>query len=147
MSNSTLYQSLHPLKQAGIVISLSIVVMIGGFIIKQTGIIDMGDRFAWLTAASFMLFFAVFNSVFSLMADDMNRYWGKSMLSFAGLALISGILAWLFSSIPIYNAGSYSWIFIVVGFGYLVFLSIMRMAKFIVEFAEKEEWNAPKRRK
>jgi len=109
--------------------------------------LSVSDRFPWMTAAAFILFFAMFNSIFSLASDDMGKYWGRSILAYAGLVLGSGLMAYLFSSIPIREAGSYRWIIIVLTFGYLVFMSIVRFMKNIVEFAEKEEWNSPKKRR
>lgn len=146
-STSIFTNAYNPLLQAGIVLCAIILVMFGGKVLQATGWVAVEERFPWLTAASFMLFFALFNSVFSLSSQNLNRYWGKSIPCFAGLAAVSGLLAWAFSSIPILDAGSYWWIYIVVSFGYLVFLSLMGMAKKIVEFAEREEWNAPKKRK
>lgn len=144
---SFLTTAYSPFLQAGVVLAVIFLVMAGGKLVQLTSLVEVGPRFPWLTAASFMLFFALFNSVFSLSADNLNIYWSKSIPSFAVLAICSGLLAWLFSSIPIFEAGSYWWIFIVVSFGYLVFLSLMGMARKIVEFAEREEWNAPKKRK
>lgn len=145
--SSVFSNALHPITQSLIVLGAVLAFMVVGALIQSTGLVDMGDRFAWLTAASFMLFFALFNSVFSLSSKNMNRYWQISIPCFAGLALVSGLLAWAFSSIPIQQAGSYWWIYIVVSFGYFVFLILMRLAKKIVQFAEREEWNAPKERK
>lgn len=145
--NSFYYKAYNPVLQAGIILSAVLAVMIGGALVKATGLITVGERFPWLTAASFMLFFAMFNSIFSLSAKEMNQYWSRSMMSFMGLAIASGLLAWLFSSVSINNAGSYRWIYVVVTIGYLVFMSMMRMMKKIVEFAEREEWNQPRKRK
>jgi hypothetical protein len=145
--NSFYYKAYNPVLQAGIVLSAVLAVMIGGALVKATGLITVGERFPWLTAASFMLFFAMFNSIFSLSAKEMNQYWSRSMMSFMGLAIASGLLAWLFSSVSINHAGSYRWIYVVVTIGYLVFMSMMRMMKKIVEFAEREEWNQPRKRK
>jgi hypothetical protein len=74
------------------------------------------------------------------------KYWGRSIYSFAGLAAASGLLAWGLSGLSISEAGSYKWIYFVVTFGYLVFLSMIAFMKQIVEFAQKEEWNKPKLR-
>jgi hypothetical protein len=101
-------------------------------------------KFYWLTCTAFMLFYSVFNSIGSLATDNLNEYWGKSMYSFAALAVISGTTAYLFSGITIFEAGSYSWLFKVVFFVYLVFMSLVRSMKLIVEFAQREEWNSPK---
>ncbi len=145
-TKSVFTQAFNPYLQAATVLGAVLIVMIGGFLVKLTGLITVGDRFPWLTAASFMLFFAVFNSVFSLSAKEMNAYWSKSMFSFMGLAVLSGGLAYLFSAIAIQDAGSYTWIYVVVTIGYLVFMSMMRLMRNIVEFAEREEWNSPKMR-
>jgi hypothetical protein len=67
--------------------------------------------------------------------------------SFAALAVASGYFAYLFSGINIFDAGSYSWLFKVIFIVYLVFMSMIRAMKVIVEFAQKEEWNAPKLKK
>lgn len=146
-SNSVFYKSFDPVLQAAIVLGLGLIVMIGGKIIAMTDLLPVSERFPWTIAAAFILFFAMFNSIFSLSTKDMNKYWSRSVLSYAGLVLGSGTLAYIFSSIPIGDAGSYRWIIMVLTFAYLVFLSIMRFMKRIVEFAEKEEWNRPKPRK
>ncbi len=143
---SFLSTAFSPFLQAGVVLAVILLVMVGGKILQVSELVEVEPRFPWLTAASFMLFFALFNSVFSLSASNLNHYWIRSIPSFGVLALLSGLLAWAFSSIPIFEAGSYWWIFSVVSFGYLVFLSLMGLARKIVDFAEREEWNAPKRR-
>jgi hypothetical protein len=146
VSNSFFEKAYDPIIQASIVLGLGLVVMIGGKLIALMDVISVSDRFPWMTATSFLLFYAMFNSIFSLSSKDMNKYWGRSMLAYLGLIVCSGLLAYLFSSMSINNAGSYRWIMIVLTFGYLVFMSIVRFMKNIVEFAEKEEWNSPKKR-
>lgn len=144
---SFFYKAYHPVLQAALIFGAGIVVNLLAKLINMLGILDVGQRFPWLCAASFLLFFALFNSIFSLSAKDLNNYWVKSMFSFGGLALLSGLSAWAFSRLNIGEAGSYQWIFIVLSFGYLVFLSMMGFMKRIVEFAEKEEWTSPRKRK
>jgi len=137
----------NPFIQAGIVLLAMIVVVLLSKLVNVTGLLDVGPKFAWMSAASFMLFFAVLNSVFSLSSGNLNRYWGRSIMAFVCLAAASAGVAYLFSSMNIDEAGSYRWIYIVVTFGYLVFLSIMGAMKNIVEFAQKEEWNHPRIRR
>jgi hypothetical protein len=105
---------------------------------------QVSAKFYWLTCTSLMLFYSVFNSIGSLISGNLNEYWGKSMYSFGALAVAAGYTAYFFSGINIFEAGSYSWLFKVVFFVYLVFMSMVRSMKIIVEFAQKEEWNAPK---
>ncbi|MEM9821523.1 MAG: hypothetical protein AAF985_10645 [Bacteroidota bacterium] len=135
-----------PALQGVIVLVIVFVFMLGAKFMSMTGAMEISKEFYWLTATSFMLFFGLFNSVFSLSCKDINQYWGRSMLAFAGLALATGLLAYLFSATSIHDVGPYKWIYVVLIFGYLVFLSIMGFMKRIVEFAEREEWQAPRKR-
>ena len=106
----------------------------------------VGTRFPWLVAAAFLLCFALFNSVFSLSSKTPGKYWGQSMYSFIGVAVVLGGAAWLFSGLSIFDAGSYPWIFVVVTIGYLIFMGMVNIMRNIVQFAQKEEWNAPRTR-
>lgn len=99
-----------------------------------------------MIAASFMLLFAVANSMFSLGTANIRVYFGQSIYAYMGLAAASGLVAWLLSSLSINEAGSYRWIYLVVTIGYGVFLSMMIVLRAIVEFAQREEWNQPRRR-
>jgi FtsH-binding integral membrane protein len=74
----------------------------------------------------------------------MLQYWSRSIYSFLGLALLAGGFAWLLSSLPLNEAGSYRWILIVVTVGYIIFLAMMTTMRRIVEFAQREEWNHPR---
>lgn len=144
---SFIAKAYNPFLQAAVALGAVLVVILVSKIIKIAGIIEVPTLFPWMTAAVFMLCYAVFNSVFSLSSKDMMKYWGRSIYSFLGLAITSGLLAWAFSSLSIDEAGSYRWIFIVVTFAYLVFLSIMSLMRKIVDFAQKEEWNHPRIRR
>lgn len=139
-------KTFDPIYQALICLGAGLVVTLGGKLVQWTHLMDVSNRFPWMTAAAFMLFFAMFNSVFSLSAKNLSQYWGRSIYSFMGLTLVSGLIAYLFSALPISQAGSYRWIFFVLTLGYLVFLSIMTFIRNIVEFAQKEEWNHPRTR-
>ena len=144
-STSSLFErAFSPFYQALITYGGVIVVIAGSAIVKSTGLLSVPDRFPWLTAAAFLLLFALFNSVFALNSKHMGKYFGKSIYSFLGLALVTGLTAYVTSSISINDAGSYRWIYIVVTIGYMVFLSMVMMMKTIVEFAQREEWNQPR---
>lgn len=137
----------NPIIQAAVMLGGSIVITLLAKGMTLIGIIDISDRFPWMSAAAFMLCFSVFNSVFSLSAPNTVKYWGKSIYCFMGLAIMTGLFAWLVSSLSIGEAGSYKWIYFVVTIGYLVFLSIMGFMKTIVDFAQKEDWSHPRLRR
>jgi len=137
----------NPIIQAAVMLGGSIVITLLAKAMAAVGIVDISDRFPWMSAAAFMLCFSVFNSVFSLSAPNTMKYWGKSIYCFMGLALSSGLFAWLVSSLSIGEAGSYKWIYFVVTIGYLVFLSMMGFMKNIVDFAQREDWSHPRLRR
>ncbi len=136
----------NPFWHAALMFAVGLVIMLGGKLSQKMGLFGADDLFSWMTASAFLLLFAISNSIFSIAAPDLNKYWIQSMLSFAVLAAASAGAAFVFSSLWIDEAGSYQWIFFVVTFGYLVFLSLVGFAKRIIEFAQKEEWNQPRRR-
>lgn len=147
MENTSIFEKeIDPLYQAaGSLVAVFIAILLGSLVSAGTEEL-VSDRWPWLCAASFLLFFALFNAIMSATSTNLLKYWGRSIYSFAGLAVGSGLLAWAFSGLSIGEAGSYKWIFFVVTFGYLVFLSMIAFMKQIVEFAQKEEWNRPKLR-
>lgn len=118
-----------------------------GTIFARTAGMEIEQRFPWTITAAFVLFFSVGNALISILASDTEKYWSRSILSFVGLAVLAGLMAYLFSSMGINEAGSYRWIYIVLTIGYLVFLSIIGFMKKIVEFAQREEWNQPRIRR
>ncbi len=136
-----------PEVQAVISLSGVLILSLGGVLLQAAGVMDVHERFPWMAAGAFMLFFAMFNALLSLTAEDMNKYWGRSTFCYVLLVLISGGLAYLFSGLSINEAGTFKWIFFVVSFGYFIFLSLIRLVKKIVEYAQKEEWNHPRIRK
>ena len=144
-SNQSIFeQRVDPVLQAAVVLGMVFVIDLFSMIIFGTGTLERSNRFPWLCAASFMLFFALFNAVLSAAAPNTAKYWGRSVYSFMGLALGAGLLAWAFSGLKISEAGSYRWIYLVVTVGYLVFLSMVALIKNVVTFAQREEWNRPR---
>ncbi len=146
-SESIFSKTINPVYQAGIALAGVVVISLVAKLVGLTGITEVPQRFPWMSAASFMLLFALFNSVFSLSSDNLMKYWGRSMYCFLGLAAAAAGVAYLLSSLTMSEAGSYRWIYIVVGIGYLVFLSMMAMLRKIVDFAQREEWNHPRIRR
>jgi hypothetical protein len=134
-------KALNPAFQAIVVLCISITAMIVFFLLKSSGMMDFDNRVFWVIGGATTLFFGLFNSVISLGASDMNVYWFRSTASYVFLMVSSGCLAYLFSGMTMTEAGSFKWIFMVLTFGYLLFLSIMRFMRKIVQIAQKEDDN------
>jgi len=136
-----------PYKQAGLILALGSVFMLGNKFFQTIGVSDPNPERIWIMAATFGLFFSVANCVFSLnVKEGAEKYWTQSMLVFiATIAILAG-LAFVISGMSLSDTGALQWIFVVVIVSYFVFSTIIRMMKGIVDFAQKEEWNQPKKR-
>jgi len=147
MDDTSIFErKIDPLYQAGgTLVAVFVSILLGSVVSAGTDDF-VTPKWPWLCAASFLLFFALFNAIMSATSDNLMKYWGRSIYAFLGLAVGSGLMAWGFSGLSIGQAGSYKWIYFVVTFGYLVFLSMIAFMKRIVEFAQKEEWNRPRLR-
>ena len=142
MSNSqqSVYEKAYnPFAQAGALLVAAILVIFTAKLINSIGILEIGDRFPWLTTGAFMLCYIIFNSISSLSAEDLDKYWLKSMFSFGCLTAAMIGLGLLTSQLPF--SDSFKWIYIVLWVGYIVFLSIVGFMKRIVAFAQKEDEN------
>ena len=146
-ANSIYNRALSPFTQAGMILGAGLAINIFAKVINLAGLVEVAPRFYWKTSAAFLLLFAIFNSVYSLSTKNTMKYWGRSVYSFLGLAFVSGFFAFLLSGESLDEAGSIRWIYFVVTIGYLVFLSMVNLMRKIVEFAEREEWNQPRRRR
>jgi hypothetical protein len=138
---------LNPPTQAGILFAAALVIMGLGWLINFAGIMSVERLFPWSIATAFSLLFAIFNSLLSLAANNAARYYGASVYAYIGLGLFNGLAAWGISGVALRDAESYGWIYVVVTFGFLVFMSMVNFIKRIVNFAEREEWNQPRRRR
>jgi hypothetical protein len=132
--------------QALAILIAALLIMTLGWAFTVSGIVAFEPLFAWSIGAALMLFYALMNSLLSIRAVSFVKYWGASIYSYLALAFCTSMAAWGFSGIPLREAGSYRWIYIVVTIGFIVFLSMVNMMKIIVKFAEKEEWNRPRKR-
>ncbi len=132
--------------QALAIFAFALLIMGIGWTFTASGIYPFDRLFAWSIGSALMLFFAMMNSILSLRAESFVKYWGASMYSYLALALATSMAAWGFSGVPLQEAESYRWIYIVVTVGFVVFLSMVNLMKIIVRFAEKEEWNHPRKR-
>lgn len=150
MPNSTaqfLNKLNNPIFQGASILAAVLIFNVISWLLNALNLMTADPTNPWLIATAFLLFYAMLNALLSLKANDFEKYWGRSVSCFLGLAAISGLLAYLFSGISLNEAGSFRWIYVVLAVGYIVFLTIMSMMRKIVDFAQKEEWNHPRARK
>lgn len=145
-NDSFLANAANPFIQAGVLLGCIIILMLLMKVAMMTGAADFKPSMPWIISASFILFYTVFNALFSLSSDDMNKYWMRSIAAYFVLAISAAGLSYIVAPFAPEEGGNIRWIFIVLTFVYLVFLSMLNFMKQIVTFAEREEWNAPKKR-
>lgn len=140
-------KKIHPYQQAIGVFAFAVTFMGLGWALKRIGLFDTEPLFSWAIATAFLLLFGIINSLFSFNADRRLMYWRNSIYTFLGLAIANGMAAWGISGVPVNEAQSYKFIYVVVTIGFLVFISMVNAMRSIVEFAQKEEWNEPRKRR
>jgi len=138
-SPSPFKSEIAPWRQAIATIIAMIAVMILFFLPSKLGLFEVDDYFPWTVAAGLTLLFGIANSVLSLASDDLNTYWGRSIISYMIVMVVGGLIAWILSGMTVYEAKSFRSLYVVFTFVYLVFLCITRAIRKIVKIAIKQD--------
>ena len=140
-------KSYNPILQGVVILGFAVLIMLLAKIIQWTGIAHISGQAFWIIAGTSILLFALSNSILSLSSKDMDNYWVRSIPTYAVVMIMSSSFAYLFSAMTMQEAGTFKWIFMVLTFGYLLFLSMMRFMRKIVDIAQQEDDNWTKRMK
>jgi len=134
---SVFEKQISPFVQAAVVLGLITVAILISKIVA-TSSVEVRDSFPWEMAFSGLLFYAIFNCIFSFAYEDQNSYWWKSLLSFALLGAGGMLIAWWASGLSMDEAGSYRWMALLFTFSYLVMLTMCRAMRMILQWAQKQ---------
>lgn len=145
-SKASLNKAYNPFLQGAVIVVAMIAFLGFGELLSSSAPDGYKQRIPWIIVTAMLLLFAVSNSIFCLVSDKPVYYWGRSVITYILLAAVAIFMASFLSGLPIRKAGSFEWLFFVVSFSYLVFISIVNLIRIIVAFAEKEEWLAPRSR-
>lgn len=132
-------RAVHPIVQAILLILVATLVMLVARGIDAINLMDIKQTFPWMSAAAFLLFYAIVNSIFRFSPDRPKNYVLWSIGAFIFLAAGNSAAAWLLSGLSIDEAGSFRWIYFTFFIGMLVFLSIVGMMQFIITIMNEEE--------
>lgn len=138
-AQSLFTREIDPFRQAAWVFAGSLVFT---FLFKILGDIGIGNNepyLPWTMSAAGLLFFGVLNSVLSLSYENQTKYWLRSAGAFLSLMIIGGLVSYALSGLSINDAMSFRWLYVVFTFGYLAFLSIVRLMRKIVLIAQKQD--------
>lgn len=137
--NSLFDKQIPPHYQLVVILGLAVVLMLASSLVPPAPYASTNGIMPWVVLCGMILFFALINSILSFAAPNGGTYWMHSIFSFAALLVVGGFLAWAISGVPISQAGSVRWIYFVLTFGYLVFLSIVNLIKFFVYLAQRQD--------
>lgn len=134
-------REVDPVKQ-GIAHLVAIPILTGLFYLPSLlGSTEMPDYQPWVVSLAMLLLFALINSVLSLGAVNVTRYWSRSIYTFIALCVLGGLLAWLFSGVGLSENNSIRWLYFVFTFVYLLFISIVNLMRKFVGIAQRVDKN------
>ncbi len=146
-NNSTFSMSVSPFKLAAIALLGALILMVISFVSNTLLLIEVSSRFYWIIGGAFTFFYIITSGIFSLSTDNAKKFWQDAMLGYMAAGCLTALLAYLFSGVPIGEAGSFQWIYIVLTFGFVLLLSITNIIGKLVHYAENEKWDKPRPRK
>ena len=135
--DSFLKQRIKPWKQGAVILALIILSQLVLYLFAAPeSRLERLDY--WIISASFLLFLAITNSIFSFNSESGTKYYGESVFTFMAVAITGGFTAYLFSGIALSEAGSFAWIYRVLTVIFVVFLTIVSLIRKIVELAKNQ---------
>lgn len=134
-SDSIYAKALSPVRQLLIVLAIELVLMIISWAAGDV----MPAELPWTISLGLLLFFSLFNTIFSVAAQDRMRYWRDSIFSYVGLMVLGGLMAWAFSGLTISEAGAFRGMYLIITFCFILFLTIINLIRKFVEIAQRED--------
>jgi len=106
---------------------------------SKVGLFEVQEYFPWTIAAGLTFLFGIANTILSLSSTEIVTYWRDSVISYFVVMVIGGLIAWMLSGLNIYEAKSFSWIYMVFTFAYLLFMSMVQAMRKIVKIAQDQD--------
>jgi len=128
-----------PYNQAALVGSMIIVFTLFDYILPHSNNLLEANSGPWIVATAMVLCFVILNSLVALRIDPIVPYWSRSVMLYLGLLGISYGWCYLLSGKHIDEVGSFRWLWFVLTIVYMVFFTIARSVKRVVEIADKQD--------
>jgi hypothetical protein len=93
----------------------------------------------WTNCIAMVLFYIVANCLLSLRYETNAKYVRDSLFTFLILSFLGIVLSQYLSEKTMDESGSFRWLFIVLGAGYIIFLAIINTMKFVLEWARNQD--------
>jgi hypothetical protein len=140
-NQSVFSRSLKPWYQGAIILFLYFLIVIILKVLHYINWVPINPMDYWKYATSLILFYIMLNCTFSITTKQKMIYYRNSIISYAVLLLLLSVLCRWLSGYSLQNAETYSWIWMVFSFIFLVMLTIINLSRKIVEIAMKQDEN------
>lgn len=129
----------QPILQSLAIIVLALIVILFEWIIALAGLFRLTPNFSWEALAMAVFLYALFNNILSLSSNNPNQYWIFSIFGFILLITVLSAFAYLISGVFITELEIFMNILIVFCIGYFIIASIVRMIRFLLEWAKRQD--------
>jgi hypothetical protein len=140
MKQMSLYnREVNPFIQAAIAVVIQALALVVVKLVGKSGDGVDDPVLYWEVVFTILLTYMLFNAMLSFPYKMRGQYFMRSLISFVIVAVTGGLLANFFSGITMDEAGSFRWLYLLLTFCYLVFLSIANAIWKIIEMAKKQD--------
>ena len=98
----------------------------------------------WNVATTGFMAYVIFSCITAFGAENFSKYWSKSIYCALGLIVLLIGGSYLLSGISVNDAASSRWMFTLMAIVYAVLMAIIGLSRFIVSYAQQEEWHEPR---
>jgi hypothetical protein len=128
-----------PLHQALLVAAMIFVFSLVDFVMPHNNTLLDAHSGPWIVSTSMVLCFVIMNSLIALRIENVLPYWSRSVMFYLGLLIFGYGWSLLLSGKHIDDVGSFRWLWFVLTMVYMVFFTIARSVKRVVDIANKQD--------
>ena len=128
-----------PLHQAALVASMILVFSVFDMMLPHSNNLFEVNAGPWIVATAMMLCFVILNTIVALRIEPIIPYWSASVMFYLGLLAFSYGWCFLLSGKHIDDVGSIRWLWFVLTMVYMVFFTIARSMKRIIDIANRQD--------
>ena len=128
-----------PMHQAALVIAMMVVFSLVDLVMPHSNTLFEVNAGTWIVATAMMLCFVILNSIVALRIEPIIPYWSTSVMFYLALLAFSYGWCFLLSGKHIDEVGSIRWLWFVLTLVYMVFFTIARSMKRIIDIANKQD--------
>jgi hypothetical protein len=138
-SSKPIYLLTKPLFQTLLVAAMIVVFTLIDLVLPHSNTLFETDSGSWIVATAMILFFVILNAIVALRIEHIIPYWTSSVILYLALLAFSYGWCYLLTGKHIDDVGSFRWLWMVLTLVYLVFFTIARSMKRIVDLAMKQD--------